>query len=420
LLEAIPMIRTEAIRSRRRALAAGTLVVLLAALALLPAWFVSADDTTEVSGPIVTVNANGGDVRAAGASVTVTGTAANIKAAGADVDVSANAAGSLWAAGARVAVSGNIAGDATVAGATIALTGSIGGNAKVAGAVLDLTGKVTGNAKLGGASVSIATNSEIGGSLDVGAANTKFGGHVTGPVTISGAAITFAGTADADVKLTGAQVIVGPGAHITGNLTVVSNRDAQIDPAATITGQIQRVGPPSWWNSITWWMWAGAIAVVIVLGTVLAGVVLMLFGGRIFTIATDHARLRPLSSFLIGLVTAIIVPAVAIILMATLAGLSIGIGLLLALPLLFVLGHAVAAAGIAAGIFIRSPTPIGIARSLLMLIVGALIIVLIGLIPWVGWIAVFIILLLGFGALVRTIGAKLRAVFVPVAAVPAA
>ena len=53
-------------------------------------------------GPVVTIDATGGDVRAAGASVTISGTAANIRAAGASVDVSADAAGSVWAAGGRV------------------------------------------------------------------------------------------------------------------------------------------------------------------------------------------------------------------------------------------------------------------------------------------------------------------------------
>jgi hypothetical protein len=167
-------------------------------------------------------------------------------------------------------------------------------------------------------------------------------------------------------------------------------------------------------------MWALALALAVAIGTLIAGILLMLFGGRLFTTATDHARLRPLSSFLIGLVTVILIPAIAAILMATVAGITTGIALLLAMPLLFVLGHAVAAAGVAAGIFVRSAAPLGPGRSLLLLVVGALIVVLIGAIPYVGLLAVGIVLLLGVGALVRTIGTKLRTVFVAVPAAPPA
>ncbi len=145
-----------------------------------------------------------------------------------------------------------------------------------------------------------------------------------------------------------------------------------------------------------------------VLGTILSGIVLMLFGGRLFLTALDHARLRPVSTILIAVITLILVPAIAIILAATGVGIPIGLALLLALPLLFIFGQPIAAAGIAAGVFVRSPGPIGIARALLFVIVGAIIIALIGLIPWVGPLAVLILVLLGVGALVRTAGGRLR------------
>ncbi len=157
-----------------------------------------------------------------------------------------------------------------------------------------------------------------------------------------------------------------------------------------------------------WIFWLAAAAAVAI-GTVLAGIVLMLLGGQVFATATDHARLRPVTSFVIGLVTVILVPAIAIILMATAVGLSVGLAILLALPLLFVFGHAVAAAGIGAGIFVRTTAPIGIARSLLMLIVGAVIVVIIVFIPWVGPLAGAVVLMLGVGALVRSLGTRLRA-----------
>jgi hypothetical protein len=118
------------------------------------------------------------------------------------------------------------------------------------------------------------------------------------------------------------------------------------------------------------------------------------------------------SSFLVGLAVIVVLLIVSAFLMSIVIGLSAGIALLLLLPPLVIFGHAVAAAGIAAGIFIRSRGLLGIGQSLLMLLIGAVIVVLIGLVPWVGPFLVAIVLLLGTGALARVIGARLRGVFV--------
>jgi hypothetical protein len=150
------------------------------------------------------------------------------------------------------------------------------------------------------------------------------------------------------------------------------------------------------------------LGVAVVLGTLVAGIVLMLFGGHVFTTATEHVRHRPLSSFLFGILTAVLVPFIALVLCLTVVGLSVGVALFLLLPFLTVFGHAVAAAGIAAGVLLRRPGELGIGSALLMLIIGAIVLVLLGLIPWVGPAIGAIALLLGLGAFTRTVGGRLR------------
>ena len=76
--------------------------------------------------------------------------------------------------------------------------------------------------------------------------------------------------------------------------------------------------------------------------------------------------------------------------------------------ILAVFGHAVAAAGVAGGIFIRTTGRIGIGRSLGLLVVGSILVALLSLIPWVGPWLLCIVLLLGIGALTRTAGGRLK------------
>jgi hypothetical protein len=84
------------------------------------------------------------------------------------------------------------------------------------------------------------------------------------------------------------------------------------------------------------------------------------------------------------------------------------VAVLLVLPALVVFGHAVAAAGIAGGIFVRTATPIGVWGGLALLAIGAVIIALVALVPYAGGVLVLLALLLGTGALTRAIGGRLR------------
>ena len=70
------------------------------------------------------------------------------------------------------------------------------------------------------------------------------------------------------------------------------------------------------------WQWAAVVAAAIAAGTILAGIVLMLFGGHVFTTATEHVRHRPLSSFLFGILALVLIPFVALVLLVTVSSAS--------------------------------------------------------------------------------------------------
>jgi hypothetical protein len=396
---------TMSMRLGRRLLAA---FAMIAAVSLTMTPGLAQTGQTSV-GSIVAVTATGGDIRAFGASVKVSGAAANVRAAGADVDVSAQAAGSVWAVGARIVIGGTVGADVSAAGSAADLEARVGGDAQVAGAVVNVNGTIGGNLRAAGATLTIGPQASVGGRLEAASGNLTMNGHVTGDARLAGVAVTFNGQADGSLILAGDKVVIGPLAHIAGNLTVYSRTAPEIASSAVIGGTTTQVAPPAEILGLPSWVWGVGLAAATVLSATLAGIVLLLFGGRLFLSAVDIARLKPMSTILVGFVTLILVPAIAGILAATGIGLPIALALLLALPLLFVFGYPVAAAGIAAGIFVRAPGPIGAARGLLFVILGAILISLIGLVPWVGALAVAVVVVLGVGALVRTAGGRLRA-----------
>lgn len=394
-------------RPARRALA---WALLGAAVALGASASVSAQDSGrgDYADAIVEVTATGGDVRAAGANVTVQGEADSIQAAGANVHVRATVKDDVQIAGAQVSFDGDVGGSLKAGGASVDIRGRIAKKSYVGGAVVVLNAVVGGGLRIAGANVTIGPGTDIAGDLKAGAANLTVSGHIAGPVNVAGGLVTINARTDGPVEVRAAQVVIGAPARIAGNLTVYSLRDPIIAEGAVVSGTVIRIAPPDWWSTGTTWVWMIGIAAAFAAGTVLAGIVLMLFGGRVFATATGHVRHRPLSSFLFGILTLVLFPFIAFVLMATIIGLSVGFAILFVLPFLIIFGHAVAAAGIAAGILVRRTGDLGIGLGLVMLIIGAIIIVALGLIPIVGPIIVAIALVLGVGAFTRTIGSRMR------------
>ena len=380
--------------------------------ALALAFFCTASTTSQAgdisqAAPIVSVTGDGGNVDVAGAGVTVNGAAAKVQAAGALVSVYATSTGDVSVAGAQVTFNGSVGGDLKAAGAVVDVTGSVTGKAEIGGAVSKVAITTGGRLFVAGASVTIAPNNDVRGELQAFGAVVQIGGHIGGPVQAGGAVVTFDAQADGAVEISGKRVIIGPNARIAGDLTVRSMTAPEIQAGSIISGAVHQEQLPTWWG-VAPWQWTAVIAGAVAAGTILAGIVLMLFGGHVFTVATENVRHRPLSSFLFGILVFVLVPFIAVILIATVAGLSVGFAVLLILPFLVIFGHAVAAAGIASAVLIRRHGETGVLLGLVMLIIGAIVLVGIGLIPWVGPALVGIAIILGTGAFTRTIGGRIR------------
>lgn len=367
------------------------------------------DDDFRHGDPVVTVVGEGEDIRVAGASVTITGEAETIRAFGATVTVRANATRTVQLAGAQVVFNGVAGGDVQAGGGSVDVRGRIGRNADLGGAVVGLNAIVGRDVRAGAATLIIGLGSDIAGDLKAGAATMTVNGRIAGRADLAGALVTINARIDGDVEIRAAHVVINSAARIGGRLIVHSINEPTVAEGAEIAGgvTVTRYDPREWVPAPDW-AWLLGFAAFIAAGTVLTGIVLMLFGGRVFTTSTSHVRQRPVSSFLFGVLTIVLVPFVAVLLMATVIGISVGIAIALIMPFLFVFGHAVAAAGIASGILVRRHGDLNIALGFVMLILGAILLVAIGLIPYVGPILVGIALVLGVGAFTRTVGGRLR------------
>jgi cytoskeletal protein CcmA (bactofilin family) len=357
---------------------------------------------------VVRIDATGGEVKTGGASVTIRGNAESISAGGAQVTIRANVTNDVQVGGAQVAIDGTVGGDLKVGAALIDVSGQVNGSASLAAAIIRLNARVAREVNLAAATIDIGPTADIAGDLSVAGAVVTVDGHVAGSSSLAGAVISFNGRSDGTVTAEGSDIVVGPQAVITGDLVVRSGNEPTIEQGATISGRVRRE-ESRWWRFPPPVMF-GIIGAGIVIGTVLAGIVLLIFVRRTFDDALVNATSRPISSVLIGIATLIALPIVAAILLATVVGISFGVALLLLLPILLVSGHSIAAATVGSWLIDRTAAPRSPGRSILLLIVGAIILAIVWWIPFAGPPLVGIALLIGLGAIVRTAGARLRRV----------
>jgi hypothetical protein len=386
----------------------GPFATLMAAAALF-AMSATSGMATDIrqGGPMVKIAGDGGAIQAAGATVEVGGVASSVRTVGALVTVNATTNAGVTAVGAQVTVNSKIGGNLKAAGPVVDASGSVAGNADIAGADVNVGLATNGYLRVGAANLTILPTNDVKGDLAAFGALVTVAGHIGGKANLGGASVTFDGQADGRVEIAGNRVVIGPEAKIAGDLVVRSFNPPEIQQGATITGSVSQIPPSTWW-SVAPWRWTLAAGIAVALGTIVAGIVLMLFGGHLFRAGVENVRHRPLSSFLFGILALVLIPFVAALLAVTVVGLSVGLAVAMILPFLVVFGHAVAAAGVAAGLLVRSRGELSVGGSILMLVIGAIVLVAFGLVPWIGPAIVAIAIVLGIGAFTRTLAARLR------------
>jgi hypothetical protein len=211
---------------------------------------------------------------------------------------------------------------------------------------------------------------------------------------------TVNGRVDSEVVVINGTLTLGPAATVD-EVTLVKS-DLNRDPGATVTGEIEErselfnvsFGWGAFVFSLFFWL---SMAIVVLV----AGILFAVFGARqlVGAAAVLTGRLGP--SIVTALVIWIGLPILAVLVLFTVIGIPLGLAILIFLmPVLWFLGYLVAGTRLGLAI-VRTPDPVA-ARGKLVLaaILGLVIFQLIGLIPFVGGLIVFLAGWLGSGALV--------------------
>jgi len=332
-------------------------------------------------------------------------------AAGDKVTLSGTVNGDAYVAGGTVTVHGTVNGDLFVAGGTVHIDGSILHDLRAAGGTITVTSPIPGNVTVSGGNVSFSKNAKVGGSILAGAGTLEVLGPIGRGITVGAGSLTIGDRVLGSIKAGVGNLSLLPDANVSGDLTYWSEESVNVADGATISGTVLRHEPPenktgkdlsfvagkntkkvaaATLGAFTIWK------IVYFLITFVVGLVLFSLLPVYTKKVADVFKKQPFQEFGIGLITVIVMPVLAVILLTTIVGIPVGLFLFAALGLLAFVAHIYA--GLALGEVILGWMNTKFSRTLAYL-VGLTSLLILSLIPILGGITKAIVELMAIGAI---------------------
>jgi len=343
---------------------------------------------------------------------------------GENVFLSANeyVADNMYVSGGQVTLSGTLARDAAVVGGRVIINGIVLGDVLAAGGTIDVLDRVSGDVRVLGGQVTVAGS--VNGDLIIVGGNVHLlpGSVVSGDAIIVGGQLTVDGTINGATRLYGGDVTVnglmgsmisiragnavsfGDKAVIGSPLVYSSPHEALISEKAQLGSDItfheldiptRSLGPTGLAAVLA--AVAGVIVITKLLSGIVAAIALVLVFPKFSIMVTDSVFQNFWKSVGVGFVLFIVIPAVIVVFAITIIGLLVA----------FAVGIAYAFLLIASGIYAGILTGSLIARRLKKentvswkwAALGAFVLFVISLLPFVGWVIAFVLFLAALGAL---------------------
>ncbi len=311
----------------------------------------------------------------------------------------------LFMAGETVRSEQAITGSAHLAGRKVIVKGPIGGDAYLVGMDVSLDGKVAGDATVSGYHVEVG---EVAGDLRASGANLTISGPVSGYALVAGDEVQFNSVIKGDVSLTAREVDFAKGARIEGKLTVYEQKPGELDiPVDMVSEDRVERREVSEWSEVTKeleiWDWRDAltsfltgVAIITIVAALIAAFVPQKLAQLRRTILD-----RPFRTLWFGILAESVIIGSTVLLIMTVIGWLLAPATVLTALVVGFAGYVVAAYAVGVGLLLATgrSEPDSIGSRALAAGVGALVVGLIALIPFIGWIFVLAVSLAGVGSI---------------------
>jgi cytoskeletal protein CcmA (bactofilin family) len=306
----------------------------------------------------------------------------NVLGGGENLQINQNISRDLVIAGSRLEINGNTGNDVIVAGGELIVNGNVTGNIIAAGGSITVNGNVGGDVVAAGGQISLSRNSVV-----------------KGDVLLGGGEITLDGTVNGNGNISAGTLKTGDGFKLKGNLGLQadnypSNLKDKVGGNLNIkqtNATANRSGKP--FEGVNIFSFILEVISAVALGFIL----IYLFPGFVGELE-GLIKDSPLKAGLLGFLTLVFLPILAIILLITIFGWSLSFLIILFLALALLI--ATVPVKLLAGEMIYRKILRRDAGKMMYYLVGAVIFGIVFEIPFVGGLIRFIAILIGLGAIV--------------------
>jgi len=330
----------------------------------------------------------------------------NLYTAGNIISINGDIEKSLYAGGNIITISGDVEGNICVGGNTIVIRGTVGDSVHAGGGNVLIEGEIKEDLFVGGGNITIAESASIGGDLIIGGGTIDIQGPVVGDILLGGGQVMINSKIGGNIEAKVEELILGSQAEIVGNLKYTSPKEADIEEGAAILGEIDYEKKTI--KKIGWPKSPGVLFGILTL-TFLVKLLAMIAVGLVliylFRNMTQQVVKEGLTNFWSslgrGFAALILTPIAAIILAITVIGIWLAglVGIAYALIVFLASGLASVVFGSWLIKVIKKRKEYKINWQ--AVVIGVIILKIIVLIPFVGWLVGLIFMLISLGALYR-------------------
>lgn len=331
-----------------------------------------------------------GDNVAVGQNEVIEGT---LYMAGNSLAINGRVNGDVFCAGQNISINANVTGDVICAGQTIHVAGTVEGDVRLAGQSVNIDADVRRNATIASQSITINSEASVGQDLTGGTQSLVMAGNIDRDLTLGSTQATVSGRVGRNINAQIENLQIESTANIGGDVNYTSDKDAQIAGGAQITGKTSRADPPR--DQQDYGDAAGAFyftsALYLLFSLLLIALASVLLVPGLIKRVSDQAVDNPGRTLLVGILSLLLVPALIALCAITIIGIPLALVLSLAWLLVLIFSGPVFAFYI--GRLLLKDNR----NMILIMLVGALLVIILYLLPLVGLFVTLASLVFGTG-----------------------
>lgn len=339
----------------------------------------------------------------------------NLYVGGGVVIINQKILGDLFSFGSSLSIAGEVEKDLFALGGNINVTSPILEDARMAGGNVIINAPIGGDLLVAGGTVSLGQSATVAGDLWVAGGIVNITSPVTGDVKISGGEVLINSTIVGTVEVNATDKLTfGPQSIVLGNIVYCGDIEPVVQPGAQVGTMEKKVVEGGTKTKGDAGLMGFLSIFQFIMMFIASWVLFKLFRTRAtnFISSSLESMNRFWSNAGVGILAMILVPIVAIILMVSLIGFYLGFTLFVGFVFALIVGCVltVLTLGKIVENFLQKKNWLGAVTNwqsgAKTPLIGSFVMVLLGAIPFLGGLVIFIVYIATFGNMLKTIRSK--------------